>query len=484
MTVGIIGAGPSGLAAAKAALEEGLQPHVIEKGKSVGGLWKPDKGVMWDGLQTNISRYSCMFSDFSWEKGAQLFPNQSEVYRYLTAYVDAFHLSPYIHLECEAQKVELEGKKWKVEWLEKGKIKYQVFDHLVIASGIFSKPFIPEIAGKDKFQGFILHSSDYKKPHSFAGKKIAVIGNGFSGCEIAAEVSEITQPVFSIAKEPIWVLQRQLPLGEKKLPLDFIFYNRASNAATKKCAPNDKNRITHQWFKEITKQEEAHRSLTVKTAVTNPVFVAISETYTQKVQGNSIIYIEGEIKEILERGIRLKNGTFLDADAIIFATGYETSLPFFKQEILDLLSFDPKDRFQPLLLHKATWSQLPNLAFVGMYRGPNFATMELQARWSMSVFSGKTKYPDQETLEKGISVEKGLRDLNPHPQFPHGDYVNFADDLAKELDLLPDFERLLRENPALHHKLWEGPLIPPHYRLYGRNQNTELALKIIDEVNN
>ena len=63
-TVAIIGAGPSGLTAAKAAIECGLSPSIFEKSSNLGGLWKSETRYVWNELHTNLSRHTCIFSDF------------------------------------------------------------------------------------------------------------------------------------------------------------------------------------------------------------------------------------------------------------------------------------------------------------------------------------------------------------------------------------------------------------------------------------
>lgn len=479
MSVCIIGGGVGGLGATKAALEEGLKPTLLEKSPTIGGLWKRQEGVMWDSLQTNISKYSCMFSDYPWDKKSDLFPNQKEVLRYLEGYAETFKLNPYIHLEAEAKKIEREGTKWKVEWLENGTSHTQIFDHMVIASGIYTKPFIPEISRKEKFKGTILHSSGYRSPLAFQGKTVAVIGNGNSGAEIAAELLQDTSiKVIHVAKRTYYTMPRRIVFNEKKYPIDFLFYSRFADSTTKQLSSEAKNKKNHHFFHTMTGAGDPQS--------TAPAFVAVSENYLEQIKSglknSKEILTKGEISVLTEKGFRLKDGREFEADSIIFSTGYETVLPFFSQDILDALSFQPQDRFQPLLLHKATWSILPNLAFVGMNLGPFFSTSELQARWAMSVFSGHLAMPPQETILKGIEEEKKIRELTPRAQYPHGDYVNFADQLASELNLLPNFDELLLKNSELHKKLWKGPLLPAHYRLYGRHSKFDLAMQIIDEA--
>src|SRR5262249_21495440 len=153
----------------------------------------------------------------------------------------------------------------------------------------------------------------------------------------------------------------------------------------------------------------------------------------------------------------LDTGTTVSCDAIIWCTGYRPKLPLLSAETLAALDFDPDELLQPLLLHKCTLHpDLPSRAFVGLYRGPSFGVIELQARWSCAVLSGQLPLPSRERMHAGLEKERAIRRLRPRPQFPHGGYVGFADSIASELGVLPDVEAL-----------WDEPVIPAHYRLRG-----------------
>src|ERR1700761_55430 len=78
--VAVLGAGPSGLAAAKALLEHGICPVIFEAETGSGGMWgSPGRGAWADFARTNISRYSCCFSDLAWPEGSEVFPLRREL---------------------------------------------------------------------------------------------------------------------------------------------------------------------------------------------------------------------------------------------------------------------------------------------------------------------------------------------------------------------------------------------------------------------
>ena len=114
-----------------------------------------------------------------------------------------------------------------------------------------------------------------------------------------------------------------------------------------------------------------------------------------------------------------------------------------------------------------------------MYRGPYFAIIELQARWSIQVFSQKNSALSQKEIQISLDKERKIRSQKPRPQFPHGDYIELADKFAKKIGSLAnpyDF-------PEISDMLLTGPLIPAQYRLTGINASNETAIKAIKKAN-
>lgn len=484
MKIAIIGAGPAGLSAGKTAIECGLEPEVFEKDDQIGGLWKPN-GSVWENMRTNLSHYTCMFSDAPWDNPSGDFPNQSEVCDYLCRYASQNNLLGHIHFNSEVVKISRSKEKWKVKWRKDDIVHKKKFEFVIVCSGIFSEPYVPDIPGLETFTGQKLHSKEYRNPSAFNDKVVAVIGNSFSGTEVSAEISNLAAKTLHCASKAIWILPRYLPVTEgKRCPLDLVFYSRAAAERSSQKQVEEKNIETFEWFKNITKQEENVPELAVTTSPADPSFVAISDTYTEQVKEGKIELNRSRVREIKRDTLVFEDGTEATVDAIVFATGYTAALPFFKPSILEKLEFNPEDRFQPLILDRCTFSpHLPNIGFAGMYRGPFFGVIELQVRLICYVFSKKIPAPILSEMQEGIENERKIRDQDPRPQFPHGDYVIFADKLAKAAGVLPDFEALKESEPDLYEKLWKGPLNACHYRLNGYGANPELAMKVINKLN-
>lgn len=455
----IIGGGPSGLAAAKAALESGLLPVVFERAGEIGGLWRPGTGAAWPGMATNLSRYSCGFSDFPWPDGAPDFPRQPEMFDYLCRYADAFGLRPYLRLGCPITRGD-QLARW---------------DAVIVASGIFAAPVRPALPGS--FRGRCVHSSDYRGPEEFLGRRVAVVGMAFSGAEIAAELACAGVAVTAVASRPQWVLPRYRthPSGAL-LPWDLVAYTRSARHASAQHASAQHarslrpaaaaNRALNRSYHELgANPGRLDPRLRLDPDSPDPPHVVISDQLPGLISSGQVTVEPGRAVRLEPDRLLLDTGTAVPCDAIVWCTGYRPELPWWSAGARTTLGIDLADPLQPLLLHGCTFHpDLPAMAFVGLYRGPYFGVIELQARWACAVLSGQLPPPAPERLRAGMRRELAIRRLRPRPQFPHGDYVGLADSIARELGVLPDIEAL-----------WDDPVIPAHYRLRGRGRKPALA---------
>ena len=179
-TVAIIGAGISGLVSAKYALENGLMPFVIEKSKSIGGLWSLDSSsFIWDEMIAHASIYSQMFSDHPWPSYVQTFPNVQEINAYILSYINRFSLDQYIFLNTNVTSVKkTESEKWQItsENIETSITKSETFDFVIVASGELSVPLAPTIEKAEVFSGVQMHSSEFKlNDPRFLNKTVVVV---------------------------------------------------------------------------------------------------------------------------------------------------------------------------------------------------------------------------------------------------------------------------------------------------------------------
>jgi thioredoxin reductase len=185
----VVGGGACGLVAAKELIEVGFDVTVIEKRDEIGGLWNfssSETSVCSETYATSSKDY-LQYSDFPFEEGTPDFPHHTLYMKYLHQYVAHNNIRKHIkfgHSAKYVKKADCGG--WLVNITGPAGDKEQVFDRLVIATGLHQVPLYPEFPGLEKFEGITIHSSKFlpKNFEEMKGKRVVVIGAGESGADM------------------------------------------------------------------------------------------------------------------------------------------------------------------------------------------------------------------------------------------------------------------------------------------------------------
>jgi dimethylaniline monooxygenase (N-oxide forming) len=349
---------------------------------------------------------------------------------------------------------------------------------LVVASGVFSAPALPSDYTLPTTG--VSHAATYRGPGKFANLRVLVVGSAFSGADIAAEISEVAAETVILVRRPTWYLPRLIPDGRgRSIPLDLLFYSRRGAAESKLKDPIQSIRDRHKYFASIVGNQGLldPKLEVLDDGVSAPIVV--SDVFPAAVR-NRRVRVATPADIDLPAMLWRDAGRKVTFDAVIYATGYRPALNFLDSRTLKAVGYDPTDELQPILLAKTVFPREDGLklGFVGMYRGPYFATIELQARWLCANLAGAVPMLSSEELNTAIDQEKSIRGERPRPQFPHSDYVTMCDDIATRIGVLPD----LSDSNPLHHSLYNGPLLAAHFRLDGRHAKRKVAADMIDSV--
>jgi hypothetical protein len=148
------------------------------------------------------------------------YPSRAQVVEYLETYAAKFALEPIFNAPVRA--VRRDGRAWRAEAGENTRSARII----VVATGWADYPYAPTWPGVEEFGGLILHSSVYRNPAPFAGKRVLVIGYGNSGAEIALDLAEAGIDVTLSVRSPVNIVPRELfglpilvfPIAEQWLP--------------------------------------------------------------------------------------------------------------------------------------------------------------------------------------------------------------------------------------------------------------------------
>ncbi|KAK2387717.1 hypothetical protein P8452_25834 [Trifolium repens] len=228
----VIGAGPAGIVVARELRKEGHKAIVIEQNHDIGGQWLyDDKNIegehplgknpylklhssVYNSLRVASPREVMGFTDFPFspKKGRDMrrFPSHVEVLMYLKDFCEYFGLRDMIRFNTRVEYVGMlddygvcgNDLKWIVRSKEKNseKVVEEVFDAVVVATGHYSQPKLPSIKGMDTWKRKQIHSHIYRTPEPFHNEVVVVVGNSFSGQDLAMELVGVAKEVHISAR--------------------------------------------------------------------------------------------------------------------------------------------------------------------------------------------------------------------------------------------------------------------------------------------
>lgn len=357
-SVGIIGAGPAGIVAAKSFLCEGsYNVTVFETADRAGGMWRSMPGEYGakcsPEMRTNLSRFTVAFCDLSWDSvdilspGPQadisgkpsMFPKAWQVGQYLRTYARKFGVEAVTRYCTQVTKVQRSdgSAKWRVVYVDLNTTEEHTehFDHLVIASGFFGKPMTRANAGADYPSKTFQHSSQFRNIDTLPSGKIAVIGGGISGSEAAAQAAfqistakysarqsqnvHTETKIYHIINRPFYCMPRHLPqnpnnpnirdfnLAPEFLPIDLVLYNLSRRgdgqiSAALGTVPPEKTIKGHEFMRSVLggDQRDLGRSELVYRPehLQYPGYTGITDTYSEFVRSGLIMPVQGWVGDI------------------------------------------------------------------------------------------------------------------------------------------------------------------------------------------
>uniref|UniRef100_A0A182J3T6 Flavin-containing monooxygenase n=1 Tax=Anopheles atroparvus TaxID=41427 RepID=A0A182J3T6_ANOAO len=209
----IIGAGASGICAAKTALEADGHVTIFERTDRIGGTWvyteevgtdrygEPVHSSMYQGLRTNLPKEIMGFPGFEMPQQDASYVRSDEVLQFLQDYADSYDVTNRInfaHLVEEVKPATSDSNGWtvRIRNLVDGSIRTESYDFVLVCNGHYHTPHIPSYAGRDRFRGLQLHSHDYRKPDVFRDQIVLVIGAGPSGTDLTLEAATKAKTVY------------------------------------------------------------------------------------------------------------------------------------------------------------------------------------------------------------------------------------------------------------------------------------------------
>ncbi|TVU35793.1 hypothetical protein EJB05_17697, partial [Eragrostis curvula] len=312
----IVGAGPSGLAAAACLAARGVPATVLEMSDSLASTWRHRT---YDRLTLHLPRRFCQLPLLPFPAEYPTYPSKDQFVAYMEAYAAAAGVAPRFGARVEEAAFDRAAGAWAVR-LAGGELLMARW--LVVATGENAVPRVPDFPGARHFAGRVAHTCEYKSGDAFAGEKVLVVGCGNSGMEVSLDLCRHGAKPTLVVRNTVHVLPREM-LGLstfgiamallKWLPVRLV--DRILLAAAH-LALGDTGQLGLRRPK--TGPIEL-KNLTGRTPVLDVGTLDYIKT--------GKIKVVGAVKEVTRRGVRFADGKEEQFDAIILATGYRSNVP-------------------------------------------------------------------------------------------------------------------------------------------------------------
>ncbi len=316
----VIGAGPAGLAQARAFLWAGVPFDVLERHGDVGGLWDLENPgtPIYGSCRLISSRRLSGFLGYPMPRDYPDYPTRSQVLAYLRAFVRDHGLYERIEFRREVVRVERGGEGWAVR-LRDGETRCYV--GVVCASGMNWDPQWPAYPGR--FDGEIRHAVDYRDREQLAGRRVLVVGGGNTGFDIAADAAERAEAAFLSLRRGYHVIPKHV-FG---LPAD------AFAARTPALPMGLRQALFQALLRTIVGDlgryglpRPDHRVLESHPVINTAALHALeagrlrAKPDVRELAGNNVVFADNSREAV---------------DLVIYATGYKMRIPFVDRALLD-----------------------------------------------------------------------------------------------------------------------------------------------------
>ncbi len=393
-TVCLIGAGSSGIAAAKALHERGIPFDCFEKSDRVGGNWvfgnTNGMSSSYRSLHINTSRTRMEYTDFPMPESYPDFPHHTHIAEYFDAYVDHFGFRDRIVFETGVEHAARgEDGTWTVR-LDTGEERR--YDALAVANGHHWDPRWPEPAFPGSFDGEQMHAHHYVDNEPFKGRRVLVLGIGNSAMDIAVESSFVAEKTILASRRGAHVIPKYL-FGR---PLDQIGVNKLTGAlpwAFRKAIFTSVYRVGVGRMEDYGLPRPDHDL--------GDAHPTISADFLNRIAHGEVAY-KPNVAELLGDRVRFEDGSVETIDMIVYCTGYKVTFPFFDEDFVSA-----PDNDLPLF-RRVFHPDLDGLFFVGLLQplGAIMPLAEAQGQWIAAYLRGEYALPDPAALRADMEHER------------------------------------------------------------------------------
>ncbi|KAH7874925.1 dimethylaniline monooxygenase [Lentinula edodes] len=331
----IVGAGQNGLQVAARFKQMGIPTLVIDKNGRIGDQWRRRYPSLT--LHTTKQHHTMLFQPYpeTWPR----YTPRDKVADWLEQYAVSQDLVVWMKSQpIPVPSYDKDKKEWDVTIDRDGQILTINPKHIVLATGTLGGPYTPVIEGHDLFQGQILHSDSYAGGPQFTGKRVVVVGTGNSGADIAldlhvrgAQSVTLLQRSATCVQSSKTVVEMLDQVWSPDVPTEVADYRSAGTPFNLiKQILRERKDITWEKDKDLL-EGLIKAGMDVNLGPDGSgILPLVAERGGGMDVGCGECVISGKIKvksgvgihKFTQGGLLLDDDTVLEADIIIFATGF------------------------------------------------------------------------------------------------------------------------------------------------------------------
>ena len=479
-TIGIIGAGISGLCTTKIFKAFGFDVTVFEKEPDIGGVWSASR--RYPGLTTQNPRDTYALSDYPMPRSYPEWPSGQQCYEYLQGYTEQFNIAQNISFNTEVTKAVIDpvSKRWNLtvkRVIDKNNTvsEEHEFDYLIVCNGIYSIPFIPEYDGAEEFVaagGRLCHTSQFVDVEEARSKNVLVVGYGKSSSDVAIAALSTSKSVSLIVRNLAWKIPKYLGV----LHFKYLFLTRLGEGLFPYIRLKGFEKFLHGPGLPLRNfMFSVVESIVAKQFQLKELDLLVHEPFETLVRGTLSLVTDGFYESIKEGRLTLKKnsmitrlrpgkaelstGEVLPADIIICGTGWQQIVPFFEDDVRSRVT-DARGNFR---LYRAVLPvDIPTLAFNG-YNSSFFSQLgaEVSALWLIDFLKGGIRLPSADKMNADITAR--LEWMEKHAAGKTSKGTNIIPFSVHQMDdLLNDIG--LNLSPFTRFKQWLRPVTGRDYR--------------------
>ena len=331
--IAVIGAGPAGIAAGRELLRKGFTEFTIfDALDAPGGTWRLHS---YPGLACDVWAHSYTFSYAPNPDWSANFVEQPEIQAYLARCATDFGLDPHLRLNTRIVSMRYrQSGQWVLR--SEGGQSFE-FDAVINAMGNQHTPLYPDVPGIDSFTGHSWHATRWNHDVDLAGKRVLVVGSAASAVQIVPAIADTVDQLTVLQRSANWIMPRNwkpYTNSQQQRWRRFPFLIKLTRWFQRTLMGQVHNAVTlghsrmgqfekmvYRFIDETVEDPEVRKALRPDSRYGCKRGL-VSDDFYPAINRENVTLVASGLKEVLPNGVVTEDGSTIEADIIIYCTGY------------------------------------------------------------------------------------------------------------------------------------------------------------------